>query len=450
MIKGRFSFELMCTDSVEIQNEKTLANGLSYSANLWSGNEPRVDNQKEIYILHDELRNLKVAVSPLEIAVMEEGLSGKAYILKVTSTNFEELDGFREILLNHLEDKLGFKSLRILRDDLSIFISNRLYLEINSVENLLRRYLVKFFTQRLGHNWWEMTATKGMKEKVQKRLAERADAFSNYTVSNIEELDFDDLGTIIFKQSAGFNEPEIILERLMAVQNLEELERIKGELRGNYSKYFKDSFNDRDFEHRWNELSKIREKVLLQSTFYKADLDYGSELVGELIGIISDADEKSGQVQLTDSDKAMIRNASLVAEGNAKKEEKNVQGDRRAHAQADNRVRIEGPKVMGRIKLPHSSTKASDTPVFPSRIVINEDQVITELKEAEELSYNQYVGLKWFVTSFLANKNYSIGYSYSKLNFMIDNGQLEIYDQISDNGYHIKAIRLPLSIEKEE
>ena len=55
--------------------------------------------------------------------------------------------------------------------------------------------------------------------------------------------------------------------------------------------------------------------------------------------------------------------------------------------------------------------------------------------------YNEYIGLKWFVTQFLADKNFSIGFTYSLINILQDKGEIELYDIKSFNGYDIKAIK---------
>ena len=59
----------------------------------------------------------------------------------------------------------------------------------------------------------------------------------------------------------------------------------------------------------------------------------------------------------------------------------------------------------------------------------------------ENEKYNEYIGLKWFVTQFLADKNFSIGFTYSLINILQDKGEIELYDIKSFNGYDIKAIK---------
>ena len=54
------------------------------------------------------------------------------------------------------------------------------------------------------------------------------------------------------------------------------------------------------------------------------------------------------------------------------------------------------------------------------------------------------MGLKWFVTQYLANKGYAIGTTYSLVNILIEQTHIELYDYESSEGYMIKAIRLPV------
>ncbi|MEM9836585.1 MAG: hypothetical protein AAF828_08790, partial [Bacteroidota bacterium] len=124
-------------------------------------------------------------------------------------------------LLRHLRENLKFSHIRVLQDDISSEIANQLYPKINAVENLLRRYLIKFFIQRVGINWWDVTATPKMIDKVKARLRNRSNQFSYFIDSDIEFADFDDLGLLIYKQSTGFNEPEKVLERLMNIESID-------------------------------------------------------------------------------------------------------------------------------------------------------------------------------------------------------------------------------------
>jgi hypothetical protein len=100
---------------------------------------------------------------------------------------------------------------------------------------------------------------------------------------------------------------------------------------------------------------------------------------------------------------------------------------------------LDGPKVIGKINLPLTER------VKPGFRVITENEILTELEDAMNLSYTEYIGLKWFVTTYLANKNYAIGTTYSLVNILIEKQRVELYDMPSADGYTIKAIRMPVA-----
>lgn len=191
-----------------------------------------------------------------------------------------------------------------------------------------------------------------------------------------------------------------------------------------------------NFERLWKEMSRIRNKVAHQATFFQDELDRGTYLSAELQRVIRDAEAQIDKIVLSLEEKEAILQASIDAlqEGN---DEEDTEAAATKKADADNRIKLEGPKVIGKIALPISE-KAK-----PGFRVITENEIVGELEEAMNLSYTEYVGLKWFVTTFLANKNYAIGTTYSLVNILIEKERVELYDMPSPDGYTIKAIRIP-------
>jgi len=294
-----------------------------------------------------------------------------------------------------------------------------------------------------------------MIEKVKTRLRNRSNQFSYFIDSDIEFADFDDLGLLIYKQSTGFNEPEKVMERLMTIETLEDLDGLRQELQGNYTKYFKTFFRDKNFERLWKEMSRIRNKVAHQATFFHAELKKGIELSAELTRIIQEAEQHIDQIVLSLKEKQAIHQAA--AEVVREEEEEAAQhaaeqdmsslpqrpgqeeGD---NSDTDHRVKLQGPKVLGKIKLEQKLNAYRQT-AAPGYRVITEEEICSELDEAQNLSYTDYVGLKWFVTTYLANKGYAIGTTYSLVNILIEKTSIELYDMESPEGYSIKAVRLP-------
>ncbi|MGB3801314.1 MAG: hypothetical protein WA952_15970, partial [Lewinella sp.] len=235
---------------------------------------------------------------------------------------------------------------------------------------------------------------------------------------------------------------------------------------GNYTKYFKTFFRDKNFERLWKEMSKIRNKVAHQATFFHSELRKGIELSAELTSIIKEAESHIDEIVLSLKEKQAIHQAAaeVVREeqeeaavqqahdiNNRSGHPSVVEGDssplpptpQEKQAAGEYRVKLTGPKIIGKIKLEHKTNTYRDT-APPGYRVITAEEIMEELHEALHLNFTTYVGLKWFVTQYLANKGYAIGTTYSLVNILIEQTHIELYDYESPEGYMIKAVRLPV------
>jgi hypothetical protein len=422
-----FTFELLCIEPLDndIQSENALLKGLAFSSRLWNGLEPKEVNTKAVHALTEPKLQISLILKSLDTSKMLTDYSEGAYIIHVEGKLLEELEPFRLRLIRHLRNNLRFNHIRILTDDISMYIANHLYPEINRVESLLRRYLSKFFIQRVGLNWWETTATRAMVDKVKLRQ-ERKDDLTELLDEDVSLVDFDDLGELIYKQSSGFNQPERIVNKLLSISTVDELRIIQMELQGNYTKYFKEFFQDKHFEQRWRELYNIRNKVAHQRTFYLYELERGLQLTAALGEIISVAESKIDEIVFSVEEKEAIRKATIEAAT----EMAEVQTEHEDQPENFFRGGLPGLKVLGKIEVPEKER------------YITEQEMLDELEEAESAKYNNYVGLKWFVTTYLYNKHYVISASYSLVNILIDKGKIDIYEVRTYDGFTIKAIRL--------
>lgn len=409
-------FELLCIDADDINDELSFIRALSFSKKLWSDTLPQEESSNGKWLLKNESTGISIRLKSLDTRNVLADYFESAFIVKAESTNFNELEAFRIKVLKHLKETLRFKHLRILSDDVSTHIANEIYPMINHVENLLRRYLTKFFIQKVGLDWWEATATRAMTEKVKVRKNDRYNEFSNLIDTDVSMVDFDDLGELIYKQSSGFNNPDKVLQKLLSIETEDQLRILKSELQGNYTRYFKESFQNNNFEQKWKDLYKIRNKVAHQGTFYISELDRGVHLCESIIEIIQKAESKIDDLEFSLEEKEAIRSATI---------------------EASNLPDLPGLRIVDKIDLPEQYTKHFKN--------IDEKELLNEVELAEDKYYNAYVGLKWFVTVYLANKGYSVSTSYALLNIMADKNLLEIYDVYNDSGYLIRAIRKNLN-----
>lgn len=430
MKKKEFTFELLCIEPEDIKNDSAFSKALSFSDSLWKSKEPTEKKDKDLFTILEQVDlDITLKIMTLDTSNMFTDYIETAFIIKIYSDSFDELEEFRIRILKHLKTKLKFAHIRVLRDDISNYIANKLYPKINEVEHLLRRYLIKFFIQRVGIDWWEVSANEKMLAKVKIREKDRKDEFANYIKADVEYADFDDLGILIYKQSSGFNQPEKAIEQILKLSTIEELESFKGDLQGNYTKYFKENFRDKNFEKLWVTLFKIRNKVAHQGTFYKEELDTGITVHKELVEIIETAESKIDELVLSIHEKEALRQISIEA----LTEESKINLNEKENLGSNNVI---GVKVVGQINLINENNRT-----FQGHKVIKEDELFEELEQVKNVKYGDFVGLKWFVTQYLAEKDYSIGFSYSLINILNDKGEIELYDIKSFSGYDIKAIK---------
>jgi hypothetical protein len=421
---NKFSFELLCIDPDDIHSEMAMAQALSFSHALWNGNVPKLDNLKGLVSLKEEKSSINIFIKCLDTSMVLTDVFDAGFIINVTSDNLDNIESFRYRILKHLKVTLKFKHIRLLTDEVSTYIANQLYPEINRVETLLRRYLTKFFIQRVGFDWFESTATRAMIEKVKIRNMDRRDILSEFLDEDVRLIDFDDLGELIYKQSSGFNNPEKVMTKLLQIKSEQELIGLQNELSGgNYSKYFKENFQNKNFENKWKELIRLRNKVAHQGTFFMTELTRGLETAYSLADIILGAEKHIDDVIFTIEEKEALRQATIEAYepviGNAN-------GNGTDHAF----------KIIGKLN-DHEMEKL----IKSHDNAITEDEFLDELDEAENRKYGFYVGLKWFVTTRLADKGYHIPTSYMLVNILCEKGLVEKYDVQVPQGFSVTALR---------
>ncbi len=434
-----YTFELLCLDVPGITSEQALARALSFGP-MWEDVDPTIRSTKGIIRVEEPGVGVCLSIYSIDTSFMLTDYQESAFVISAESKDFVKLEQYRLPLLEHLRGKLEFKNIRILADTVSTEVANLLYPQINRVESQLRRYLTKFFIQRVGLNWWKLTSTRLMNEKVKTRRDQLTDKMSNLVELDVNLVDFDDLGELIYKQTTGFNNTEAIVNKLLDVKTIEDMLELQGELRGNYTKYFKKFFQDKHFKHKWQELYRIRNKVAHHGTFYANELERGKRLCEDLLMIITEAESQIDKLVFSVEDKQAIREAVNDQIKEEQESEGNYEDIQTSNVEEDSvgptiyRARVAGPKVVGHIELPVDKAREK---------AIDEETMLKLLQEENDKSYNDYVGLKWFVTNNLADRGFAVNSSYSLANVLIDQGKIEMYDVTNSHGYTVKAVRLP-------
>lgn len=420
MKKNKYLFELLIIDpngNSEIQSQNSLLHGLLSTEKLWE--QPKELDSKDQKIIQDG--DISLRINPVDTSSVLYDLYESAFILKLTSSNFDRLEKFRYPLAIHLKGRLRFNHIRILTDDVSTHISNKIYPLVNELENILRRYLAKFFTQKIGLDWYKQAVPDKVIDKTRTRQ-DNEKVFSKVVETDLTLIDFNDLGEIIYKHKLGFNKPENLIDKILSIDTEEDLSKLKLDLDGNYNRFFKTHFKDFGFDKKWKLLFQIRNKVAHNNHFVKSDLETAEELYKELKDIILNAESKIDDFKFSvEEQETMIKASSIDS----------------PQIQEDSNDAVKGIKVLGKIDLPETLDN--------NYLIITEEELLRELEKAESsLSRKNmsFVGLKSFVTNILAPKGYSYGPTYAQINVLKDKGLIELYDVENDySTWPVKAVR---------
>jgi hypothetical protein len=300
-MKGDLTFELLVLDTdlqSDIKSEANLLYSFCSNGSLWGDSNVKPDGRK-VATAHGCITVQQVNTGN------EADDNSRVFQIKVEG-KYEWLESKRLIVLEFLR-KQGFEHLYVLSDDVSDEIANELYPLIYKVENLLRGYIVKFMTTRIGSRWWEVTATNELLKKAQQRKNNERE-FSKHIDNKVYLIDFGELGEIIYSHSSGFTSKEDILKKINELDETPEAIRtFKEQLKSNYQKFFKEAFSDRNFQEKWERLEKIRHKVAHNNLFTHSDREEGKQTSNDLIELINKAAEGMESVTLREEEKEAIR-----------------------------------------------------------------------------------------------------------------------------------------------
>jgi len=418
-----YRFQLLAIDTVgesEIESLNALKHGILSSDKLLKNlNIQESDNR---IILQDTQAEVSITISMVDTSQVLNDLIDAAFIVSLEGENSETIEAMRTPLLVHLRKRLLFSNLRILIDDVSANIAQSIYPIINDVELRLRKYLMQFFIQKVGVNWWQLTAPRPFIEKVNSRRFKFKD-LSEYVTLDVSLIDFDDLGELIYKHNTGFQRSEALIEKIKQVNTIEELRLLKSELENNYTRFFKETFQDKDFEKKWLSMIDVRNRVAHNSYFTNDDLRFAQSLHNELVAIIENAETQITSFRFSIEEQQIIR-------------ERTIQMAAENEEESEIRTGPTGLKILGKIQLPESQTTK----------IITEDDLVDELYNALEKAKHEnypYLGLKYFVTKYLSDKGYATGPSYALVNILKDKGFVDFYDVTPPGlSYPVKALRI--------
>lgn len=371
-------FEILAAD---VSGKLIIESSTNFCHNLLSNNKLLPDAEmvggNSVYYKDKEI---KINIKKIDLTKNSGEIElNQAFILTING-NFISLESFRIPLLSHLKS-LGFESLYVLEDDVSLSIAKRLYPEIYKVESFLRKYLIKFFVTKLGPEWWKLTAGSEMQKKTNQRKNNEL-VFSDYIDNEIYLIDFGELGKLIHSQSTGNLSKEDILNKVVKLEEtVEALVEFKKDIQTNYTKFFKATFKENNFQSKWEELEKIRHKIAHNNLFTLEEEEKGLELVKDLIEIMKNANDEIDKISFSNNDKQNVMNSFLNLE------------------------KISKENLL--------------------------DELRTSVSWAEK-SADGFVGLQNFVINILGNKGYDFQSTRDLIKELETDGLVEIYTYESD------------------
>ena len=298
------NFEVLALDTdnnSNIDSERNLIHSLLANGSLWHDSDPKMEDDGKRIVSE----NVTITAKSVDEESSGQAALSKAFLVLMTGS-YSRLEPLRASFAKHLEER-HFDHIYILIDEVSETIACKLYPKIYKVENLLRAYLIKFMSTRLGPNWWEITAANDLRRKVNQRKNNEK-TFGPLIKNDAYLVDFKDVGRMIYSYSSGFTSKQDIISK---IQNLEEkpeaVRELKKQMQSNYQKFFKESFKDNNFQEKWEELEKIRHKVAHNNLFTEKDLKRGNKLSEELISTIQKAIEAVEELVIPAEEKTAIK-----------------------------------------------------------------------------------------------------------------------------------------------
>jgi hypothetical protein len=395
------------------------------------------------------------------LAPVDVPASPPAFQLTLTAPDYDTLEPLRVRLMHHLRE-LKFSHLYVLRDDASKHIATLLYPTLYEAHNLVRAYLTRFLLTKLGPEGLTRTV-KGAEWVLNNSLTE-------CVRTELLGRSFGQLGDLVMRPSSPPRDPGYLLDRLLAVNSLEELEALKQDAQGSLARHLRALFADSGFAEVWQRLAELRSAVARSALFAPDDQVLAEKLLAvvrervdnalahiheaepEGNGLDGPAEHHSGY---TLEDRETLPGLKVVGKidlGNDKRYDRGP--DPRMHPDPrmmDTRMGHGNSRMMdtrgGGMGMDHSpmySTMHSEMDRQPYRIV-TEAELMSELATLEEENANShfaFIGLRFFVTNYLARKGYSIGPTYALINILYDEGKVELYDVENPNGpFPVKAVR---------
>lgn len=292
------TFEILCVDSKGfsvIVESDGLLHRLKGNGKLWK--KPCIKSNE---IVDNDLK-ITCRISKLET---NPDTVNSAFLVSISGDS-EQLEQFRIQIVKYLKEE-KFDSIYIVLDEISQDFGAKLYPHINSIENLLRKFLILYSSTKLGPKWWNMMADSDIERKVNQRRNNETVFSQLISINGKNEpladnraylIDFDDLGNMIYEKSAGNLTVNDIYKQVESCSNESDFLNFKNNLQKNIKKYFSD-FEQAKFQERWEYLKSIRNKVAHNSLIVKDEFERAIQYLTDLKIFLKEQNDKIGSTKV--------------------------------------------------------------------------------------------------------------------------------------------------------
>lgn len=188
-------------------------------------------------------------------------------------------------------------------DDVSLFYSQKSYLLIHKVENLMRKLITYFMLTNIGKEWVKQTSPGVVMDAIDKSKRKQY-------LDVLYQIDFIHLGDFLFKpyQIKDTKDLLLLISKAQSQDDLK-LDELKAfEAKSNWEKYFSKIVDctDEFLDKRWKELYELRCSVAHNALLNKVEYERVSRLVSEIESRLQKAIDNLDKVRVPQADKEQV------------------------------------------------------------------------------------------------------------------------------------------------
>ncbi|HMP94070.1 MAG TPA: hypothetical protein PKD90_14400, partial [Phnomibacter sp.] len=400
-----FEFEVLAADrfgKANIQTVQALMHGLLFDEKLW--HTPELVEKNGNYLIKDAKAGMVLTAQFNPPLGTSASSNAPWFGVRVGTRQADLLDGFRTKLLTHLQQRLHFSDLRIVKDDVTCLLAEKCFSYLQPAQARIRSTIIRFFTQKLGYEWMQLFFGHS--------VGNPESAITSYSC----QAAFEELVNLLLQPVGILQNNSYLYEKILQAAHVSELQQLQVMLKNNYATLIQTHFMDAGFNECVQVLLNLQRKLANSAFLTQADLTNAESTYHKVISILEGAEEALAGFSFDEASLKLLDDSTNHA----------------AHSgvwASARRLRAGNfdVKVVGKIDLPEGKRRwqrpeEGPMPEYQEEVeerAITEPELLENLEKAELWHHERgmdYVGLKGFVTKWLANNHFAIPPAYSLVN----------------------------------